>query len=465
MLPKGLLKEHYRAIAVMLRFMDMLTVGAAGVLAYYYRFTREDIPSSYEGAILIGVFLTPIIFSFFDIYHSLRGKGFFAHIGRLVQAVGIMVMLMGGLAFFTKSGDTFSRAWFATWMSLSLGLLIFFRCSTLCFLRYMRAFGLNEKRIVIMGAGGLGKKLAETIQQKMWTGFRVVAFVDDDAGRKPATLCNIPIIQTPEKISEYLSKETIDEFWLALPLQAEPRVKQLLHELRYHTITARFVLDIYGLNLFNHSITDLAGFPMLNVCSTPMQGINRIVKAIEDRLLAAVILTLVSPLFLLIALAVKISSPGPVFYRQKRVGWSGREFEMLKFRSMPINAEAKTGPVWNKPDDNRATALGKFLRHTSLDELPQFINVLMGDMSIVGPRPERKVFVDEFKTQVPGYMQKHLVKAGITGWAQVNGWRGNTSLDKRIEFDLYYIENWSLSFDIKIILLTFLRGFVNRNAY
>jgi putative colanic acid biosynthesis UDP-glucose lipid carrier transferase len=196
-----------------------------------------------------------------------------------------------------------------------------------------------------------------------------------------------------------------------------------------------------------------------------MVGANRVLKAIEDRILAALILLLISPIFIPIALAVKMSSPGPIFYRQKRVGWNGNEFEMLKFRSMPVNAEAGTGPVWASKGDGRATKIGQFLRKTSLDELPQFINVLKGEMSIVGPRPERKVFVDEFKEKIPRYMQKHLVKAGITGWAQVNGWRGNTSLEKRIEYDLYYIEHWSLFLDIKIIFLTIFRGFINRNAY
>jgi putative colanic acid biosynthesis UDP-glucose lipid carrier transferase len=196
-----------------------------------------------------------------------------------------------------------------------------------------------------------------------------------------------------------------------------------------------------------------------------MVGLNRLIKAFEDRLLASVILLLLSPLFLLIAMAIKVTSKGPVFYTQKRVSWNGKEFNMLKFRSMPQNAETETGPVWATAGEQRATKIGAFLRKTSLDELPQFMNVLCGDMSIVGPRPERKFFVEQFKEQIPGYMQKHLVKAGITGWAQVNGWRGNTSLEKRIQYDLYYIENWSLALDIKIIFLTFFRGFVNKNAY
>ncbi len=274
-------------------------------------------------------------------------------------------------------------------------------------------------------------------------------------------------MKTPENISAYLNiaRQEVDEVWLALPLHAEKRVKEILHELRHDMVTTRFVLDIFGMDLLNHSLTSLAGFPVLNIRSTPMVGMSRVIKAIEDRLLAGCILLLISPLLIMIALAVKWSSKGPVFYRQKRVGWNGKEFEMLKFRSMPVNVESTSGPVWASQHENRATRVGAFLRKTSLDELPQFINVLRGDMSIVGPRPERQYFVEQFKEDVPRYMQKHLVKAGITGWAQVNGWRGNTSLEKRIEYDLYYIENWSLGFDLKIIFLTIFRGFVNKNAY
>jgi putative colanic acid biosynthesis UDP-glucose lipid carrier transferase len=173
----------------------------------------------------------------------------------------------------------------------------------------------------------------------------------------------------------------------------------------------------------------------------------------------------ISPLMLVLAAAVKLSSPGPVFYRQERMSWNNKTFWMLKFRSMPVDAEQGTGAVWAKAGECRATRVGAFLRKTSLDELPQFLNVLKGDMSIVGPRPERPVFVHKFKQEIPAYMKKHMVKAGITGWAQVNGWRGSTDLCKRIECDLFYIENWSLWFDIKIVFLTLFKGFVHRNAY
>jgi putative colanic acid biosynthesis UDP-glucose lipid carrier transferase len=204
---------------------------------------------------------------------------------------------------------------------------------------------------------------------------------------------------------------------------------------------------------------------VINLSASPIVGLKRLLKAAEDYVLATVLLVLASPLLLAIATAVKLTSPGPVLYRQVRLTRDGRPFQMLKFRSMPVRAEADSGPVWAKPGEQRATAVGAFLRRTSLDELPQLFNVLAGHMSIVGPRPERPVFVERFKHEVPGYMRKHLVKAGITGWAQVNGWRGDTGLAERIEHDLYYIENWSLWLDLKIILLTPLKGLVHQNAY
>lgn len=468
MLPRGLLKEYSQFLAILLRVMDVLAVVGGGFVAFYYKFNTFDLPSEYQIALFIAAILTLVIFSLFDIYQSIRGLSFWQHLAKLIQAVSFMLFVLAGLAFLTKTGETYSRSWFLLLGAFSFGLLLLLRGSLLMGLRLMRSRGWNERRVVIVGAGDLGKKLLETVQQKLWTGFRIEAIFDDKAVYNcPSTIEGIPIVKTPAHISDYLgtSGKVIDEVWLALPLDEQKRVKEILHELRHDTVTTRFVLDIFGMDLLNHSLTSLAGFPVLNIRSTPMVGINRVIKAIEDRFLAATILLLISPLLLIIAIAIKWSSPGPVFYRQKRVGWNGKEFEMLKFRSMPENIESASGPVWAKENETRATRVGTFLRKTSLDELPQFINVLMGDMSIVGPRPERQYFVEQFKNEIPRYMQKHLVKAGITGWAQVNGWRGNTSLEKRIEYDLYYIEHWSLAFDLKIIFLTIFRGFVNKNAY
>lgn len=469
MLPKGLLKEYSRAISLLTRAMDMLTVCIAGWLAYLVRFNEFTIAPSYLSAIAIGLFFTPVVFSFFNIYASVRGEGFIKHIIILIQAVFVMGLMLAGLSFFTKSGATFSRAWFIYWIGFALCLLILFRCSLLLVLRVMRARGLNERRVVIMGAGELGIKFANTVQQALWTGFNIVTFIDDQAQYKPNQIHHIPVIQTPSQLSAYLTEQAIDEIWLALPLRAEARVKEILFELRHHTITTRFVLDIFGLDLLNHSITDVAGFPVLNIRSSPMTGINRLIKAMEDRILAAIILFFISPLIFILAMGVKLSSKGPIFFKQQRLGWDGRIIKVYKFRTMYEHIE-KAGQVTQATiDDKRITPFGRFLRRTSLDELPQFMNVLQGRMSIVGPRPHALAHNELYKNTIHTYMQRHHVKPGITGWAQVNGWRGETDtltkMQKRIEYDLYYINNWSLWFDLQIIILTFFRGFFSRNAY
>ncbi len=469
MLPKGLLKEYSRAISMLTRVMDMTILCFAGWLAYIVRFNEISVPSSYLGAMMVAVLLTPLTFSFFNIYASVRGEGFVKHIMTLFQAVCLLGMMMAGLSFFTKSGDTFARTWFIYWMGLSFLLLVLFRCSLLLFLRFMRSRGLNERRVVILGASDLGIKFAVTVQQALWTGFRIVTFMDDQAASKPAVIHQIPVIQTPTQLGQYLIKEAIDEIWLALPLGAEERVKAVLFELRHHTITTRFVLDIFGLDLLNHSLTDVAGFPVLNIRSTPMMGMNRLIKAIEDRMLAVLILILISPLLFIIAVVVKCSSKGPIFFKQERMGWDGRVIKVYKFRTMIEHAEEAGRVTQATINDARVTRVGRFLRRTSLDELPQFINVLQGRMSIVGPRPHALAHNELYKEAIHTYMQRHHVKPGITGWAQVNGWRGETDtltkMQKRVEYDLYYINNWSLGFDLKIIFLTFLRGFFSRNAY
>ncbi|HEX4046066.1 MAG TPA: undecaprenyl-phosphate glucose phosphotransferase [Gammaproteobacteria bacterium] len=469
MLPKGLLKEYSRAILLLVSLMDMFTIFAAGWLAYIARFGELVMPSLYVAVLFIAVLMTPAIFSLMRIYTSVRGESFFKHILKLLQVVCLLGIILAGLSFFTKSGDHFSRVWFLLWIGLSAFCLILLRCSVLVGLRFMRSHGWNERRVVIFGAGELGVKLASTVQQAMWTGFRIVAFIDDQAEHKPAKLQHIPVVQTPEDLNDYLTEEAIDEIWLALPLRAETRVKEILYSLRHQTITTRFVLDIFGLDLLNHSVMDLAGFPVLNIRSTPMVGINRLVKAIEDRIFAAMILLAISPLFILLAIGVKLSSKGPVFFKQYRHGWDGRIIKVYKFRTMITHEERDQWVTQATIDDKRITRLGRFLRRASLDELPQFINVLQGRMSIVGPRPHAVAHNEFYKNTIHTYMQRHRVKPGITGWAQVNGWRGETDtlnkMEKRVEYDLYYINNWSLSFDLKIIFLTIFKGFIGRNAY
>jgi len=457
---KGLLKEYARFFSIIMRLLDVIAVIGTGIISYYSKFGHFTFSIYYLSALAVSSVLTLLVFSELNIYESVRVQSFWQYLIKLSQAVLIVLMLLAGLAFLTKTGQDFSRYWFVLWGVSFLIFLILFRCVLYSILRIMRTKGFNERHVIIIGVSDLTHQLVQAIQQSLWTGFHIVEIFDDQSEHPPKDIHGIPVRMMPDELPV-----SIDEVWIALSLASEARLKKIMHKLRHRTITTRLVLDLFGMELFNHSITHLAGMPVINIRATPMVGLNRIIKAMEDRILASLILLFISPLLVMIAIAIKFTSPGPIFYKQKRMGWNGKEFTMLKFRTMPVNAESTSGPVWAKKDENRATAVGAFLRKTSLDELPQFINVLCGSMSIVGPRPERPVFVEQFKDEIPGYMQKHFVKACITGWAQVNGWRGNTCLNKRIQYDLYYIENWSLTFDLKIIFLTFFRGFIHKNAY
>ena len=448
-----------------MRLLDILAVALGGVLAFYLRFGEWPLHPNYSVAVLLAALLTAVVFSRFGMYHSWRGKSRLFQLRMITVSWLSVLLFLIVIAFLTKTSATFSRQWLAIWCITTWGLLLLFRLALAQILRIMRRQGWNHRRIVIVGAGNLGRDVAGRIQEAPWTGLDIVAFIDDDKQLCGTSISGIEVKCGIPQLLTLIETEAIDEVWLALPFPAEKRIKQILHDLRHSTLTIRFVPDIFGFRLINHSIAEIAGLPILNLTESPMRGLNRFIKALEDKTLALTILLLASPIMIWCAIGVKRSSPGPVFYRQVRVSWNGKPFNMLKFRSMPVEAERETGAVWAKPGEARATEFGAFLRRTSLDELPQFINVLKGEMSIVGPRPERPVFVEKFKDEIPLYMQKHLVKAGITGWAQINGWRGDTDLNKRIEYDLYYIEHWSLWFDLKIIILTIAKIFRDKNAY
>ena len=459
-------REHASLVSLVARLLDVLAVSLAAYLAYVLPDWPAPLDSQrYLTAGLLAALLVLLVFPLFHTYASWRGRAWRTQLRTVAMAWFTVVAILVFLAFITKTSALYSRQWLLLWAIGGLSSLIVFRGILGFTLRLMRLRGWNRKHIVIIGAGRLGQNVARRLGEAMASGLKVCAYLDDNPELHGKRLEGVEVMGDIDSLPEVVERFELDEVWIALPMRAEDRLKDVLHALRHSTVNIRYVPNIFGLSLINHSVSDIAGMPVLNLTESPMHGINWVVKTIEDKLLAALILVLVSPLFLVIAIGVKLSSPGPVFYRQERVSWNGRPFMMLKFRSMPVDAERGTGPTWAKPGENRATAFGAFLRKTSLDELPQFINVLKGDMSIVGPRPERPVFVSQFKEEIPDYMKKHLVKAGITGWAQINGWRGSTDLNRRIEYDLQYIENWSLWLDLKIIFLTLFKGFVHKNAY
>ena len=323
---------------------------------------------------------------------------------------------------------------------------------------------------MIIGVGELAQSVGKKIKEATWTGLDVIGFVNNNPNNgRLNTIGDNKIFSDLNEIATIVDQNQVNEVWIALPLQEEDQIKEILNLLRHSVVTIRFVPGIFEYRLLNHTVDEIAGLPVIDLNATPMVGVNRVLKALEDRLLSLLILILVSPLLALIALSIKLTSKGPVLFKQMRLGWDGKPIKIYKFRTMIVHKEDDGKITQAKKGDQRITTVGTFLRKTSMDELPQFWNVLQGRMSIVGPRPHALIHNEQYKLQIDEYMQRHKVKPGITGWAQIHGWRGETDtlekMKRRVEYDLYYIENWSLWLDLKIILYTLFAGFINKNAY
>lgn len=462
---RGLLQSNANIWDASLRALDPLLIIVAAWFSYYQIYQYWHPLENYILIAILAALLTIIVFPAFQLYESWRGKSIGVELRALSIAWAIVFTMLLLITVATKSSANFSRQWMGFWSLTAVALLGLSRLILRYTLRWLRSQGFNQRRIVIVGTGELASQVADRLRDFPWAGLEIAGFFSENFPAVGDSIRANPVLGGISQLAGYTSSHPVDQIWIAIPWGHQDKIDHVLHELRNSTIEVRMVPDIFSYRLLNSSMSEVAGMPVLELSRSPMHGMNRLIKALEDRILALLILALLSPLMIAITVGVKLSSPGPVFYRQKRVGFNNQPFIMLKFRSMPVDAETGSGPIWAKPDDHRATRFGALLRKTSLDELPQFINVLKGEMSIVGPRPERPVFVERFKGEVHGYMHKHMVKAGITGWAQINGWRGNTDLQKRIEYDLYYIENWSLWFDLKIIFMTIFKGFIHKNAY
>ncbi len=464
-MPRSILKPHASLFAAVLRASDPAVTVVVGLLAYVAYLEVFPLPENYGLFLVAGALAVAAVFPMFRLYDPQRGVSLFEEMRQLVLAWLLVAAMVGGTIFATKTGESFSRVWVAAWLSGGFVTTVVLRVTVRVMLRALRRRGLNLRHVAVIGAGALGERIVQRLTEESWTGYRVAGLYDDDPAKAGTRVGGCPVLGSPDELVRTADDAGVDQVWIALPLRAERRIRELLTELRNSSLEIRFVPDIYGFHLLNHSVTEVAGLPLVSLTETPMSGPNRIVKAVEDLLLTALILVPALPLMAGIAIGVRLSSPGPVLYRQTRVTWNGATFTMLKFRTMRLDAEATSGPVWSQRRDPRTTRFGAWLRRLSLDELPQLFNVLTGEMSLVGPRPERPEFVEEFRRAIPGYMQKHLVKAGITGWAQVHDLRGNTNLVKRVEYDLFYIENWSLWLDLRILALTVGHVLFSRNAH
>lgn len=473
MIRKGFLKGHSSVLNLILKIIDFFVVLFCGVLSYYYSSAFDTytalgvhgLPEHYLKTILLAVVLVFFLFSLFNVYRVWRGSSTLTEIKYLTMAWLMVGLLLAGLAFVTKSGADFSRSWMGLWFASTWVALIGSRVLLRIVLRWLRSNGFNHRHIVIVGTGEQAAVVADRLRRSAWFGLEISALFGTYTEQLPSWLQDKKIISDVTELRKYVDGGGVDQVWISLPHSEEQTIRSVISALDGSAAEIRYVPDIFEYQLMHHSLSEIAGVPVVNISYSAIDGMNELVKTCEDYVFAAVLLFLASPLMFLIAIGVKMSSTGPVLYRQQRIGWNGRVFTMFKFRSMPVEAEKETGPVWSSKLDQRATKFGSFLRNTSLDELPQLLNVLKGEMSLIGPRPERPMFVERYKDEIPHYMKKHLVKAGVTGWAQVHGWRGNTCLHTRIEHDLYYIENWSLWLDIKIIAMTVFRGLVHKNAY
>ncbi|RYU60430.1 undecaprenyl-phosphate glucose phosphotransferase [Methylolobus aquaticus] len=467
---KPLLKEHPHSILIVLRVIDLIALTLAGVITFFVLRADLALDPHYRLTTTIGTLIVILFFELGQLYRPQNVRSLRTQVRLLVLAVGAAVAALVFVldVWVPEFSLTSNLHLIALWAPLSIVLLILARFGSKLMCRWLLNKGWPQRRIVIAGLSQMAVTAAERINSSPWFAMSVIGYVDDRVALRPEVQnVTLPRLGAITDLKEIVSDKRVAQVWVGYPLRGEGRVKQILHVLRHETVSIRFLIDCFAFDTGNGflALNNVAGIPTLDISVTPIHGVNRYLKEFEDRTLALLFLIFLSPVMLLIALGVKLSSPGPVFYRQERVGWNNHNFMMLKFRSMPVDAEAKTGAQWAKPGESRATPFGAWLRKTSLDELPQFINVLKGDMSIVGPRPERPQFVNQFKDEIPDYMKKHMVKAGITGWAQVNGWRGDTDLEKRIEHDLYYIQNWSVWFDLWIAFKTVFKGMVHKNAY
>ena len=479
-----MVRRHNRLLVALYVCSDALLGIAAFIAAYLVRFDTGLIPvtkgyppfSQYVNILpFIGV-LVPFAYHVQGLYRLRRGRSrvddFFAvFVGSILAVVFGIVATLYFQAYYVpdelkdRGAYEVSQFVWALFLFFNVTLTYASRETVRNILERRWRAGIGLKRILIAGAGELGRLVADKILEHRELGYHIVGFVDDRAGGDYLGHRGLPLLGTLDEAGEIAEREGIDHMYVALPAEDHVRMLQLLETIGRECIDVKVVPDLLQVIALRARLEDLDGIPIVNINDVPLQGFNSVLKrSIDIGLSAAALLALAIP-FGIIALLIRITSPGPVFYRQERMGLDGKSFVIYKFRSMFHEAERETGPVWASQDDPRCTPVGRLLRRTNFDELPQLWNVLRGDMSLVGPRPERPFFVSQFKQRIPQYMLRHKVRAGLTGWAQVNGWRGNTSIEKRIEYDLYYIENWSVSLDLKIMWLTVLKGFFHRHAF
>lgn len=452
---------------------DLVITAAAFGLAFWLRFYAGIFPPVNAPELMpylvVLSFVLPLwlaLFSTVKLYKSRRNDSVFADAAPLCLSLALGVVFISAFTFFYRP-VAFSRLTFLLFGVLNFCLIFAERIAIRSTLHYLRRRGYNSRRVLVVGAGDLGLRVVQTIQSHPEMGYEIVGFLDDYLSNGVyKDRYGLEVLGKTAAVEEIVEKFNVNQVIIALPMQAIRKISNVVQICEREGVATDIVPDFFKFIQPRTRVQSFAGLPLVSVRFTPVDSFSyRILKRAFDIAFSSVALSLSMPFLLLIALGVKLTSPGPVFFLQERIGANRRPFRMLKFRTMTAGSEKfdKQAGLGMR-NDPRVTPLGRFLRYWSLDELPQFWNVLRGDMSIVGPRPERTFHAKQFKNEIPNYMIRHQVKTGITGWAQVNGWRGDTSITKRVEYDLFYIENWSFWLDLKIIAMTLVHGMQNGNA-
>ncbi len=467
------MKERWRWLFTLLQiWIDFFATGSAVFVAHSLQRTLK--PDSVDRFLrylpyaLLFALVVVLVSYFRRSYHWQRPSSFLDILSKGLGTVTIAFLVaLASIVFFLPDHVSANLVTYPRgFLLLSWGLGVMFvtlgRWFYNFFIHLLQRRGIGRQKVLVVGSGDIGRMLIQKLQGTHDAGHEVVGYIE--ANGDEIRVADVPRLGRPADIPEVIEKYAIDEVVIGLPEASHRELVRIISLCEREKVSIKVFPDVFQIMATEVTVSDLAGLPLLSVRDVALRGWKLSLKRAYDLAVAIPALIVLSPFMLLIALLIKLESPGPVFYIQERMGLDARPFPMIKFRSMRTDAEAR-GPGWTTPDDPRKTRIGAILRKLSVDELPQLINVIRGDMSVVGPRPERPVYVEQFRQYIPRYMERHREKAGMTGWAQINGLRGDTSIVERTKYDLWYIENWSLWLDFKITLLTFVRIFTDRNAY
>jgi putative colanic acid biosynthesis UDP-glucose lipid carrier transferase len=462
--------NRQRALLNFAPALDGLLIAVAGWIAYFFRWNEWSIPRDYLLVLILGATLAVLLLPLSGAYQSWRGRVQWHDIGHALPGLFFVVLILALVGTLAKTSAEFSRLWMAYWFTLSVVALFAFRWGVEKLQRLRMRGGTLKQKVLIVGDGEFALSVAEKIEAAAGSSMEVCGFVA--TGNPPAASpLTGHVLGDLKQLENIISNPdiSIDEIWIAVGDFKPGQREMMMQVLRRSCLTIRFVPDLSLLALINHVPGEIAGMTVIDLNASPLEGHNAVLKATFDKAFSALVLVILAPLFCLISLAIKLNSRGPVFFMQKRHGWDGQIIRVLKFRTMKHTDFPEDEVRQAVRGDSRVTAVGRFLRRSSLDELPQFINVLRGDMSVVGPRPHPLSLNESFVGQIDAYMQRHRVKPGITGWAQVHGFRGETEtldkMQKRVEYDLYYIEHWSPWLDVKIIMRSLIGGWSGDSAY